>query len=318
QVEFDGVCEHRVGPRVVAPHAVNLGIALDGRYLVRQPARLAQVPEGLGIGREAAYGRPVLRRHVAQRCAVRHRHRRESLAVELHELAHHALAAQHLRDDEHQIGGSSTFRQAPCELEADDFGQDHVVRLTQHHGFCLDTAYTPAEYTEPVDHGGVAVCPHQRVGVHDLLVAVLLAQHTLGQVLEVHLVHYAGGGRHHAEVLEGRLAPAKDLVALVVAVELDLGVAEQRQGAVVLVDLDRMIDDEVDGHLGVDKRRVTAHALHGTAQGCQVDHGWDAREVLQDDASRHERDLFVRNGSSVVGRHAPDVVGGHDVTVLVA
>src|SRR5215208_1112685 len=69
---------------------------------------------------------------------------------------------------------------------------------------------TPAEYPEAVDHRRVGVGAHQRVG-EGLAVARL---HDARQVLEVDLVANARVWRHHAEVVESRLAPAQEGVAL--------------------------------------------------------------------------------------------------------
>jgi hypothetical protein len=51
------------------------------------------------------------------------------------------------------------------ELEADDFGDQHGLRLAEHGGLGLDAADAPAEHAEAVDHGGVAVGADQRVGI---------------------------------------------------------------------------------------------------------------------------------------------------------
>jgi hypothetical protein len=58
----------------------------------------------------------------------------------------------------------------------------------------------------------------------------VLAHHAR-QVLEVHLVHDARAGRHDAEVVEGLLAPAQELVALAVALELEPDVVERARPA---------------------------------------------------------------------------------------
>ena len=76
--------------------------------------------------------------------------------------------------------------------------------------------------------------------------------------LEVDLVNNPRSRRHHAEVFKRRLPPAQKLVALAVALELDGGVGCQRQRAVVLIDLHRVVDDQVDRHLRVNELGVAA------------------------------------------------------------
>jgi hypothetical protein len=83
---------------------------------------------------------------------------------------------------------------------------------------------------EPVDHRRVGVGPHEGIGERHRLAPFLLREHSLGEVLEIHLVHDARGRGHHSEPLEGLLAPPQELVPLPVALELDVGIALNRVG----------------------------------------------------------------------------------------
>ncbi len=67
-----------------------------------------------------------------------------------------------------------------------------------------------------------------RVGVCLPNPAVGAVVDDLRQVLDVHLVDDAGSGRHDLEIVEGGLSPAQELVALTVALVLDLDVALER------------------------------------------------------------------------------------------
>ena len=67
-----------------------------------------------------------------------------------------------------------------------------------------------------------------------------------GEVLDVDLVHDAGAGRDDLEVVEGALAPAQELVALAVALVLDLDVALERLRRAEDVGDHGVVDD----HLG--------------------------------------------------------------------
>jgi hypothetical protein len=224
---------------------------------------------------------------------------------------------QHLRHDQRQVGRGRTLGQPPDELEADDLGRQHVDRLAEHDRLGLDAADAPADDAEPVDHRRVRVGADQRVGEHDLEVAVRPVLDAAREVLEVDLVDDARGRRDDLEVGERLLAPAQELVALAVALELDRRVVDECQGGVVLVDLDAVVDDEVDRDQRVDRLRIAPHPLHRAPQGGQVDDRRDAGEVLQDDASRLERHLELRRGRRIVGREPPDVVRRHVVAVLV-
>ena len=61
-----------------------------------------------------------------------------------------------------------------------------------------------------------------------------------------------------AQVAEGGLRPAQELVALDVALVLALDVERERAGRPEPVDLDGVVDDEVGRHERVDQRRVAA------------------------------------------------------------
>ena len=101
----------------------------------------------------------------------------------------------------------------------------------------------------------------------------------------------AGVGRHDAEVVERRLAPAQERVALAVALELELGVALESEPLGEHVDLDRVVDHQLDRHERVDPGRVAAQLVHRVAHGGQVDDRRHAGEVLHQHARGRVGDL---------------------------
>jgi hypothetical protein len=71
----------------------------------------------------------------------------------------------------------------------------------------------------------IVVCesvPTTVSGIRLVLARGVVVEHHAAEVLQVHLVHDAGVGRHDLEVVERRLAPAQERIALAVALELDL------------------------------------------------------------------------------------------------
>ena len=60
-----------------------------------------------------------------------------------------------------------------------------------------------------------------------------------------------------------------------------------------------MVDDELGGDLGVDRRRVAAQRDHRLAHCGEVDDRGHPCEVLEEDARRAERDLVLRLGLGV-------------------
>ena len=144
----------------------------------------------------------------------------------------------------------------------------------------------------------------------------LAGEHDAGQVLDVDLVHDAGAGRDDLEVVEGALAPAQELVALAVALVLDLDVALERLGRAEHVGDDGVVDDHLGRRERVDLGRVAAEVGHRLAHGGQVDHARHAGEVLHDHARRRELDLLVGLGVGVPAGERLDVVGGDVRAVL--
>ena len=135
-------------------------------------------------------------------------------------------------------------------------------------------------------------------------------------MLDVDLVHDAGARRDDLELVEGALAPAQELVALLVALVLEVDVALEGVGAAEHVDDHRVVDDQLGGGERVDLRRVAAELGDGLAHGGEVDDAGDAGEVLHDHPGRGELDLGVRLGGRVPAGQRADVVRGDVRAVL--
>ena len=311
QVQFEvlGVLRFVLG---VVPHPLRLGVGLDQRQLLFAAAGHPQIVDGDLVDRENRCGGTEFGAHVAQRGAVGQRHLGHALAVELDEFAHHAVLAQHLGDGEHHVGGGDAGRALAGELEADDAGDQHRHRLAQHGRLGLDAAHTPAEHAESVDHRGVRVGAHARVGIGD----PVALPHDPGQVLDVDLMHDPGAGGHHLEVVESALAPTQELVALAVAFVLDLDVALERVGAAEQVGDHRVVDHQVGGSKWIDLFRIAAQVADGLAHGGQVDDAGHPGEVLHDHPRRGELDFNARVGRRIPVRDRFDVVLGDVGAVL--
>ncbi len=315
QVQLEPLGVARLGGRVV-PEALLLGVRLDQRELLVGTAGQLEVLDRLLVDREDRDGRAELGAHVADRGAVGQRQRGDAGAVELDELADHAVLAQHLGDGQHQVGGRGALGQVAGELEADHARDEHGDRLAQHGRLGLDAADAPADHADAVDHRGVGVGADAGVGVGLEHAVDLTGEDGAREVLDVDLVHDAGARRDDLEVVEGALAPPQELVALAVALVLDLDVAlEGLRGAEDVGD-HRVVDDHLGGRERVDLGGVAAQLSHRLAHRRQVDHARHAGEVLHDHAGGRELDLLVRVGVGVPAREGLDVVGGDVGTVL--
>ena len=102
----------------------------------------------------------------------------------------------------------------------------------------------------------------------------------------------ADPGRYDAEPVERLRAPFQKAVTLVVAFEL-LGHVELICGfAAGIVNLYRVIDNEVNWNQRFDHAGVLTQPLYGGTHGSQIDKQRHAGEILQNDACHHERDLL--------------------------
>ena len=170
-------------------------------------------------------------------------------------------------------------------------GHEHVDRLAEHDALGLDAADAPADDAEAVDHRRVAVGADERVGNATAPFAILADEDALGQVLEVDLVNDAGARRHNAEVVERLLAPAEELVALAVALELEFDVQVERRRPAKWSTCTEWSITRSAGTSGLILPGSPPKSLHRAAHRGQVDHARHAGEVLQDDPGRFEGDL---------------------------
>ncbi|MDR6166088.1 hypothetical protein QE367_000292 [Microbacterium paludicola] len=307
--------------RGVVPERLLLRVRLDERDGLLVAAGQTQVVERDVVDGEHRSGRAELRAHVADRGAVGERDGPDAGAVELDELADHAVLAQHVGDRQDDVGRGDARGDLAGELETDDARDEHRHGLTEHRGLGLDAADAPAQDAEAVDHRGVGVGADAGVGVcaeHAVDVAVV---DDLREVLDVHLVDDAGARRDDLEVVECALTPTEELVTLAVALVLDLDVALEGVLAAEQVGDDRVVDDHLGGRERVDAVRVTAERGHRLAHGGEVDDAGHAREVLHHDAGGRELDLGVglrrcvprAQRTDLLLRHVRAVLGAQEV-----
>ena len=154
----------KVGPGArLAPQALRLGVALDEATRSGGPAGQAQVGERLVVDREERRGRPELGAHVADRRPVGQRQAGQPVAGELDERPDDAVRAEHLGDDEDEVGRGRAARQLAVEADADDVRHRLVERLAEEDRLGLDAADAVAQDAEAVDHRRVRVGPDERV-----------------------------------------------------------------------------------------------------------------------------------------------------------
>ncbi len=148
--------------------------------------------------------------------------------------------------------------------------------------------------------------------------AVLGLVHAARQVLQVHLVDDAEARRHHAEGVEGLHAPLHELVALLVALELQLHVQVQRLLGAEVVHHDGVVHHQVHGHQRLDGLGLLAQPGGRAAHGGQVGQQRHAREILQHHARYHEGNLVHALGLGLPVRQLLHMLARHLVAIAVA
>ena len=127
----------------------------------------------------------------------------------------------------------------------------------------------------------------------------------------------AGVWRNNLEILKRRLPPAKECVALDVALKFQLRIQAEGVHVAKIIDLYGMVDNQLGGEQWIDSFRTAAHALHSLAHGGEIDDCGHSREVLQEDPRGHESNLFFRSTRPPV-RQRPDVLGMDKPAILAA
>ena len=298
--------------------ALLLVVGLDGCHVLCRATAQPQIAQRFIVHREDAAGGTVLWGHVRNGCAVCKRQLVETRSEELDEFSDHALLAQHLGHGKHQIGCRRAFLQLITQPHTHYLGDQHRYRLPQHGGLGFDSTDAPAQHTQAIDHGGVRVGAHQRVGIRHRMATLALGadKHDARQVLQIHLVTNTRVRRHDREIFECRLSPTQKRVPLSVARKLQLGIELQRLRRSEFVHLHRMVNYQFRWLQRIDQPWIAAQRLHRIAHCGEVDHRGHAGEVLQQHAARHERDFFRRNALLVPCRQRPHVLGLHLLAVL--
>ena len=294
------------------PQLVRLGIGLDKGHLLLGATGETQIVEGHLVDWEDAAGGAEFGAHIADRGTVRQRHRGDAITVEFHEfadLAYDAMTTQQIGDREHHIGCGDALGNRSGELEADHARHQHRDRLAEHGRLGLDAADAPAEHAQTVDRRRMRVGAHTGIEIGQRgALRELLAHDHLRQIFDVDLVDDAGSRRHHAEVAEGLLSPAQELVAFAVALVFDVHVLFDRVGHAVLVDLHGMVDDHVGLDLRVDDLGVSPKILDRITHGGKIHNAGHASEILHDHAGRGELDLMARLCSRIPIQQCLDMI----------
>lgn len=317
KVQFERVIKERRRRLVRAEKHLLLAISFHESNLFRLPPSKSQISECLRIDREKAHGRAVFRGHVGDSGAVGNAQAGKTGAVELDELSDHAFLAQHLSHGQHEVRCGCPFAQTPVQAKADDLWNEHRGWLAEHGSFGLNSADAPAKHAKRIHHRRVRIGSDNGIRISFPIVAVRHGADDACQVFKVHLMTDPRIRRYNFEILKRGLAPAQKRVAFDVPLEFQLRVQSESVNIAEIVHLHGMVDDQFRGEEGVDALGVAAHFHERLAHRSQIHDRRHAREVLQKNAGRHERNLFFRNAGPPP-RQGLNVLGMDEAAVFAA
>src|SRR5699024_6804562 len=174
------------------------------------------------------------------------------------------------------------------------------------------TSTIPSNMSKSIFHGGVGVSTNTGIWVCQAVVVEDYA----GQVLNVYLVNNAGSWRNNLEVGEVLCTPTQELVALFVALVLNLNVLLQSISGTECLSNDRVVNNHLSWVQWVDLIWGTAQSRYSLTHGCQVDNTWDTSEVLHKNTSWGELDFSIRLSLWIPVRQSLDVLFGYVLTVF--
>ena len=288
-------------------HALSDEVVLEGLAEFLAATCAAQVIDALFIDREEAHGRAILGSHVRDGRAVGQWKANSTRAVEFDEFSDDAMFAKHLGAMQCQVRGGHAFAKCAREVNANDFRNEERYWLTQHPRFGFNTANTPSNHAEAIDHRRMGICAHEGIWVKD----AAFFDHALGEIFEVHLVHNADAWRHDFEGVEGLLTPFEELVAFFVTLKFQREILIQSRLRSRKINLHRVIDDQIHWHEGFDHFWIFAHLRHSRAHGSEVHEKRHASEILKNDACYGEGNFIFARILRVPVREVLHIRFGH-------
>ena len=97
---------------------------------------------------------------------------------------------------------------------------------------------------------------------------------------------------HHLECLKSLHAPFEEFIPLPIPLELHLQILVQRTGGSRIIDLHGVVHHQIHRHQRFDHFGIFAQTRHRRTHRRQIHQQRHSREVLQDNARHHKRNLL--------------------------
>src|SRR6266508_4196036 len=264
---------------VIAAHSIDMFFRATSGF---------EIHASLFINRKESHRRPIFRRHIGDRGAIRYGQAGGAITMKLNKLSDHLRLAQHLGNSKHKIGRRNAFAQTACHMHTNNVRCQKVNRLTQHCGLGFDAADAPTHNSQTIDHRGVRVRTHQRVRI----VEAISFPGVLCEKFKVDLMTDSDARRNHSEAIKGLCSPFQKLVTRVVALKLHLHVFPQRVFGACEVNLDGMIDYEINWNQRLDDLGIFMQTRNRGTHRCKIHKQGYASKVLEQHA-RYDKRHFL-------------------------
>jgi hypothetical protein len=130
----------------------------------------------------------------------------------------------------------------------------------------------------------VGIGSYQRIRESGPSAIPFFREYNACEVFKIHLMADTRVRRDDPEIPKALLTPAKEGVALDIALHFEFGVETECIARAEFVDLHGMIDHKLGRKHRVDLFRIATEFLDRVAHGCEIDHSRYARKILQQDS----------------------------------
>ena len=246
---------------------------------------------GLLIHREKPDGGAVFRCHVGYGGPVWHRQILHSRAEVFHKFFHHIMLSEEFGNHQHKIGGRNAFFQFACQADAYDLGNRHIIRLSQHHGFCFYAADPPSHHSDTVNHGRVRIGADQSIRKGPSNAVQIPSHHNLPDIFKVHLMAYSGVRRHDPEIVETLLSPLQERISFLVSLVLFGNIFFQGIHRTVIINLNGVVDNQIYRNQRIDFHGIFTKIFYCIPHGGQIHHCRHTGEILHQNPGRMKRNF---------------------------
>src|SRR5579875_1417237 len=142
---------------------IHKAISSDKINMSRAPACSQKIFKCILIYGGESYCRAIFRCHITQSGPIRHTQPAVAFPEELYKLANHSLLSQFFSYRKHHVSRGRAFPKFSYKLYSNNFRYWHVIRLSEHDSFRLNSSNPPSKHSHAIHHGSMGVCSYNRI-----------------------------------------------------------------------------------------------------------------------------------------------------------